>query len=62
MLFISAMHYKTSTEYRATNIKTIKGSNVSACLTNGGTQPPKSAGHIVELTIKSDRKCGVRAN
>jgi hypothetical protein len=60
MLFISTVHNKTATKNRTTNIKSIKCSDVSTCFANGGTQSPKSARHIVELTIKSDGKCSVR--
>jgi hypothetical protein len=60
MLFIATMNNKAATKNRTTNIKTIESANVSTCFTNSGTQSPKGAGHIVELTIKSDRKSGVR--
>jgi hypothetical protein len=60
MFFISTMHNKTATKNRTTNIKTIKCADVSTCFTNGGTQSPKGAGHVLELTIKGDGKCSVR--
>jgi hypothetical protein len=62
MLFISTVHNKTAAKNWTANIKTIKGSDVSACFTDGSAQPPKGAGHVVELTIESDGKCGVWEN
>jgi hypothetical protein len=62
MRFISTVHNKAAAKNRATNIKTIKSSNVSACFTDGSAQPPKGARHIVELTIESNGKCGVWEN
>jgi hypothetical protein len=56
------VHNKAAAKNRATNIKTIKSSNVSACFTDGSAQPPKGARHIVELTIESNGKCGVWEN
>jgi hypothetical protein len=59
MLFVSAVHNKTATKHWTANIKTIKCADIATCFANGGTQTPKGAGHIVELAIKSNGKCGV---
>ncbi len=37
MLFISAVHNKTATKHRTTNVKTIKCTDVATCFTNGST-------------------------
>jgi uncharacterized protein YceH (UPF0502 family) len=60
MLFIATMNNKAATKNRTTNIKTIESADVATCFANRGAQTTKGAGHIVELTIKSDRKSGVR--
>jgi hypothetical protein len=52
--FIAAINHKTAAENWPAHVKTIKGANIAARLTNGGAQPTKGAWDIVELTVESD--------
>jgi hypothetical protein len=57
--FIAAMHNERAAKYGAPHIKAIKGANVASGVTNCCAQTPQGAGNIVELTVKTDGKCGV---
>ena len=59
VVFIATVHDKIATKNGAADIKTVESSDVSTSLTNGGTQPSEGAGHVVELTVKRNRKCSV---
>jgi hypothetical protein len=54
VFFIAAMNDDITAKNWTTNVKTIKGANIAAGLTNGGAQPAKGAWDVVELTVKSD--------
>jgi hypothetical protein len=52
--FIATMNDNISAKNWASNIKTIKGANIAAGLTNSCAQPTKGAWDVVELTVKCD--------
>jgi hypothetical protein len=52
--FIATMNNNTAAKNWATHVKTIKGANIAAGLTNGSAQPTKGAWDVVELTVKCD--------
>ena len=52
--FITAMNDDITSKNWASDIKTIKGTNIASGLTNGGAQTAKGARDIVELTVKCD--------
>jgi hypothetical protein len=52
--FIAAMNDDITAKNWASDIKTIKGTNIASGLTNSGAQPAKGSWDIVELTVKCD--------
>jgi hypothetical protein len=50
--FIAAINHKTAAKNWPAHVKTIKGANIAARLTNGGAQSAKGSWDVVELTVK----------
>jgi hypothetical protein len=50
---VATVNHNTAAKNWASNIKTVKGTDIAAGLANGGAQPTEGAWDVVELTVKS---------
>jgi hypothetical protein len=52
--FVATVNNEGAAQHWSAHIKTIKSTDVAACVTNGGAETPERSGNIVELAVETD--------